>query len=242
MNDTFWNQEVHILYRALLVKPNNKTWEHADLGPNPDAVRVAMSEVMVDRNKAPWWSFKQHMRSNFQLITTDNTTELRMCAKPCIIRVHYNTNKNLEPFPFSDLKNTYIPIAEVKGSEVIPNDRDCLYALIVVVSLKDNGIRTYAFLGQQIMPWPVHDALEMKWSLEDKVKGNYMLFYCQAGDAVPDFGTEEVVVLPEENPNLAFVNDALQRDIDERRETKRVQREKAERDRDQDNYCLSRRR
>ncbi|KAF5641505.1 hypothetical protein F25303_6849 [Fusarium sp. NRRL 25303] len=197
MNDTFWNQE---------------PWEHADLGPNPDAVRVAMGEIMVDRNKAPWWSFKQHMRSNFQLITTDNTTELRMCAKPCIIRAHYKTNKNLDSFPFSDLKNTYIPIAEVKGSEVIPNDRDCLYTLIAAVSLKDNRIRTYA--------------------LEDKVDGDCMLFYCDAGDAVPDFGTEEVVVLPEENPNLAFVNDALQQDINKRREAKRVQREKEERDRE----------
>ncbi|CVK96785.1 uncharacterized protein FMAN_11114 [Fusarium mangiferae] len=157
-----------------------------------------------------------------------------MCAKPCIIRVHYKTAKNLEPFPFSDLKNTYITIAEVQGSEVIPNDRDCLYTFIAAVSLKDNRIRTYSFLGQQIMPWPVHDASEKKWSLEDKVDGDYMLFYCEAGDAVPDFGTEEVVVLPEENPNLAFVNDALQQDINKRREAKRVQREKEERDREQD--------
>lgn len=139
------------------------------------------------------------------------------------MRVRYKTNKNLDSFPFSDLKNTYIPIAEVKGSEVIPNDRDCLYALIAVVSLKGNEIRTYAFLGQQIMPWPVHDALEIKWSLEDKVDGDYMLFYCQDGDAVPNFGTEGVVVLPEGNSNLVFVNDALQRDIDERREAKRVE-------------------
>lgn len=66
--------------------------------------------------------------------------------------VHYKRNKNLEPFPFSDLKNTYIPIAGIKGSEVILNGRDCRYTLIAAVSLRHIGTRTYAFLGQQIMP------------------------------------------------------------------------------------------
>lgn len=73
------------------------------------------------------------------------------------------------------------------------------------------------------------DASEGKWSLEDN---DYVLFYCHAGDAVPDFGTEEAFVLPEENPNLAFVNDALQQDINKRREAQRGQREKEERDRE----------
>ncbi|KAF5697408.1 X-pro dipeptidyl-peptidase [Fusarium mundagurra] len=234
MKDTFWNHEMHKLYRAYLVKPDNGRWGHADLGPNPDAVKVDMSEILVDRNKAPWWSFNQHMRSNFQLIKTDNTTELKMCAGPGIIRVHYKTNKNMKPFPFSDLKNTHIPIAGVKGSEPSPNDKDCLYTLIAAVSLKDNGIRTYMFLGHQILAFPGHDASEKKWSLEDKVDGDYMLFYRRADDAVPDFGIPEVVVLPLESPNVAVVNDALQRDIDDRRKAKRIQREKEERDREQD--------
>ncbi|RKL41405.1 hypothetical protein BFJ72_g5832 [Fusarium proliferatum] len=69
------------------------------------------------------------------------------------MRVHYKRKKNLEPFPFSHLKNTYIRISGIKRSEVILNGRDCRYTLIAAVSLRDNGIRTYAFLGQQIMPW-----------------------------------------------------------------------------------------
>jgi len=55
-----------------------------------------------------------------------------------------------------------------------------------------------------------------------------MLFYGAAGDAMPGFRTEEVIILPEENPNLAFINDALQQDIHKRREEKRVQREMEE--------------
>ncbi|RKK25023.1 hypothetical protein BFJ66_g11079 [Fusarium oxysporum f. sp. cepae] len=43
----------------------------------------------------PWWSSKQQMRSYSQLITSYNTTELRMCTEPCIIRVHYKTSENL---------------------------------------------------------------------------------------------------------------------------------------------------
>ncbi|EWG47558.1 hypothetical protein FVEG_07630 [Fusarium verticillioides 7600] len=221
--------------QAYLVKPDNGRWGHADLGPNSDAVKVDMSEILVDRNKAPWWSFKQHMRSNFQLIRTDNTTELKMCAAPGIIRVHYKTNKNLTPLPFSDLKNTLIPIAEVKESGPIPDNGDCLYTLIAAVSLNDNGIRTYSFLGPHILAIPGHDASEKKWSLEDKVDGDYMLFYRRADDAVPDFWTTEVVVPPLESPYLAIVNDALQRDINQRREAKRLQREKEGRDQEHDN-------
>jgi len=102
------------------------------------------------------------MRFNFQRITTDNTTELKMCAQPCIIHIQYKINKNIDPFASLDFKNTYIPIAEIKGSEVNPNDREYLYTLIASVSLKDKRIRIYSFLGQQIMPWPGHNASEKK--------------------------------------------------------------------------------
>ncbi|KAF5687916.1 hypothetical protein FDENT_5206 [Fusarium denticulatum] len=92
---------------------------NADLSPNSDAVKVDMSEILIDRNnlQGSMIVLQTAYAIKFSIIRTDNTTELKMCAGPGIIRVQYKTNKNLKPMPFSDFKNTHIPIAEVKGSD-----------------------------------------------------------------------------------------------------------------------------
>jgi hypothetical protein len=221
MKETFWNHEVHILYRACLEQPTDAPWGHADLGPNAAAAMVDMSTIVVDRNLEPEWSFRRYMRSYFKIVKKRNKRELCMCAEPCIIRVHYKTNKDLEPFPFSTLKNVNIPIAEIKDSEPIPDDRDCLYTLVASVSLKEQRIRTYAFLGEEIMPWP-SSGKGNKRSLEDRIDGDFMLFYCRAGDAMPDFGIAETVHLPRDRPTFSFLNKFFDEGIKEKKEEERV--------------------
>ncbi|KAK7597425.1 hypothetical protein V3481_004009 [Fusarium oxysporum f. sp. vasinfectum] len=103
------------------------------------------------------------------------------------------------------------------------------------VSLSDNEIRTYAFLGEQIITCPHHDAWEKKLSLEHRLDGNYMLFYCRAGDTMPDSGISEIAHLPRDRPTFAFLNDFFDQGIKARKEENRVQKENEERDREQEN-------
>ncbi|KAF5572438.1 X-pro dipeptidyl-peptidase [Fusarium pseudocircinatum] len=229
MNETFWSQDIHILYRACLEKslePGSR-WGHADLGPNSHAARVEMSTIMADRNAKPEWTFGRFVRSPFKLLKGSDKLQLNMCAAPGIIRVHLKTNKDVEPFPFSTLKNFLIYIAGVNGSEPIVKDKLCGYTLIASVSLKEQRIRTYMFLGQEMLRGTGY--LGRRWSLEDRIDGEFMLFYRRSDDEVQDIGTPEMASLPLESPNMTIVNNALQEDINKRRAQRAAEREEEER-------------
>ncbi|KAM5517364.1 hypothetical protein FOXYSP1_04315 [Fusarium oxysporum f. sp. phaseoli] len=62
-----------------------------------------------------------------------------------------------------------------------------------------------------------------------------MLFYCRAGDTMPDSGISEIDHLPRDRPTFAFLNDFFDRGIKARKEENRVQKENEERDREQGN-------
>ncbi|KAF5580048.1 X-pro dipeptidyl-peptidase [Fusarium subglutinans] len=229
MNETFWSQDIHILFRACLEKSleANSRWRHADLGPNPRAAMVELSTIVADRNAKPDWTFRQFVRSPFKILKKHDKQQLNMCAAPAIIRVHLKTNKDVEPFPFSTLKNFQIDIAGVNGSEPIVKDMLCGYTLIASVSLKEQRIRTYRPLGEEIVRGTGY--LGRRWSLENREDGEFMLFYRRSDDAVADSYTPETVTIPKEMPTLAIVNNALQEDIDRRRAQRAAEREEDER-------------
>jgi hypothetical protein len=176
---------------------------------------VDLSTIVADRNAKPDWTFKKFFRSPFKLLTESDKYRLNMCATPAVIRVHLKTNKDVEPFQFSTLKNVIIDVAGFNGSEPILKGTVCGYTLIASVSLREQRIRTYMFLGPEMLRVPTHKG--KRWSLEDRVDGDFMLFYRRSDDAVQDIGTPEIISLPLESPNAAIDNNALQEDINKRR-------------------------
>ncbi|KAF5963378.1 hypothetical protein FBULB1_13422 [Fusarium bulbicola] len=188
MKATFWNDEAFILYRACLTRLPDAPWEMADLGQNPAAAMVDMSTIMIDRNQKPNRSFQKFMEAPFKVVKKPTKELLKLCAEPTIIRVHYKTSKDLEPFAFSKLKDIEIPIHyadDIGSSEPLSESQRCLYTLVASVSLQQQRIRTYRFLGEEISTFPF-TSRGKRWSLEEKIDGDFMLFYARAGFVLHD--------------------------------------------------------
>jgi hypothetical protein len=114
-----------------------------------------------------------------------------MCADPRLIRVDYSTKSGLAALPFSTIKNIKIPIIMPDGSV-----KECWYSLLAVVSLRQDTIRTYSFMGEQIIHYPESPVVSKdhkeEWSLEEDIDGRFILFYDRVGYE------------PETEPNFEF--------------------------------------
>ncbi|CCT72084.1 uncharacterized protein FFB20_10397 [Fusarium fujikuroi] len=210
MKETFWLDNAHFLYRECLIRQHGAQWESADMGPNPAATMVDISTMVVDRAQKPNRSFKKFMETPFKLLEKRDKQILKLCAEPAVIRVHYKTRKDLEPFPFSELQNFRVPvyyIDDIDASAPLPLPNLCLYTLIASVSLATDKerIRTYKFLGEEISPCS-YTGRGKRWSLEDKIDGEFMLFYFRAGRVEFDPEIPEIGTLPQDNPTFAFLN------------------------------------
>ncbi|KAG5747472.1 hypothetical protein H9Q70_009862 [Fusarium xylarioides] len=208
MKETFWHDDEHILYRACLIMPDGAPWENVDLGENPIDAMANMSTVVVDRMQKPTRSFQKLMETPFKLTKTRTSKRLRLCAEPAVIRVHYKTSKDLEPFPFTKLKEFYLPIQRIDrmdSSEPLPEPKECVYSLIALVSLQEQRIRTYKFLGGEISQCS-YTGRGRRWSLEDKIDGEFMLFYLRAGSVAYDHEIPEIASVPRDGRTFPFLN------------------------------------
>ncbi|KAF4947787.1 hypothetical protein FSARC_13882 [Fusarium sarcochroum] len=183
MKNTLWFRPEYRLHRASLIK-SETNWKLEDLG-NEEIFKL--STLVFDRSKSPTESFERTIEDAFGLRQlSDGSRRLRMCAEPCVLRIQYTTKKGLQSIPFSRIKNVYLPIHELKDSEPVVL-RNSLYTLVAVVSLTDDRLRTYSFLGRAIFHWPKSPIVSGKtWSLEDDADGRFMLFYMLAGKAKKD--------------------------------------------------------
>ncbi|KAF4341437.1 hypothetical protein FBEOM_4598 [Fusarium beomiforme] len=187
MWETFWSRDEFTMFSGVMMKQEGDPWKHVPT----EGRRLIRSIMEVNRRGYPKLGFQDFINAHFMLQKKPSGRLMKyFCAAPKVIRVKYNTRKKGKPFPFSTLKNIYVPVGDVKGSDTEPSKekghQKVSYTLIAVVSLADDRIHLYDFMGEQIIPEnPSPITGGEQWSLEDAKVGSFELFYMHAGHAKP---------------------------------------------------------
>ncbi|KAF4440359.1 hypothetical protein F53441_12307 [Fusarium austroafricanum] len=193
LHETIWYRYQFQLYKAWLVSSSTPgySWDELEL-----TSREMFNEslIIIDRNKTPDESFQKCINDQFGYRRLNDGTQV-VCVgqSPAFIRIRYTTNQDLDPIPFSSIKNVYIPIIELQGSTPTVSKKKHLYTLIAVVWLDSDLMRTYTPLGCNITPSPLNAIFgSNEWSLEDRAQRNFMLFYLLCDEHMyPDIGYPE---------------------------------------------------
>ncbi|RSM14831.1 hypothetical protein CDV31_005265 [Fusarium ambrosium] len=193
MEETLWCRPEYQLYRYPLVK----------FGPGrrvvhlPDTYRRRTETIIIDRplmSSRP--TFQQYIDDTFRCREQrDGSKILKMVNEPSILRIPYSRPSYDDPvFPFSTLKDIYLPVADFDGETYTEVARRPHYTLIAAVGLRDDEgpfsdlVRTYSPMANQLIPMPSNPVLDGKWTLETGYPDYIMLYYLYMGNVEPHEG------------------------------------------------------
>ncbi|KAM0258057.1 hypothetical protein ACHAPA_011462 [Fusarium lateritium] len=142
MADTLLRKPEFCIWRAVMAFQPVKNIMPVPAGPK----NHLQNPILIDRNETPDLTFPQCVRKHFSRQLRHGGVYIDMCAGSCILHVDYKTKQGLTSLPFSSIKNIKIPIIQLDESV-----KECWYTLFAVVSLQQGSIRTYSFMGEQII-------------------------------------------------------------------------------------------
>ncbi|KAL2670488.1 hypothetical protein Neosp_014276 [[Neocosmospora] mangrovei] len=198
MEETLWYRPEYQLFRPDL-RWSGSEWQARSF---TKAESAELNVIPVTNDDAEE-TFQDQVDELFGKKWIGGTPTIRMCNEPCIIRVLYQVESDVEPFPFSTIKNISVPVAEIGTSGYTSAARRSCYTLVAVVRLHEDDqgrydlVRTYSPLAEQLTPLPSITVLRGgNWSLESKGdsrsrNSRFMLFYTRTDNQEPHPWWEE---------------------------------------------------